>query len=174
MPSDLKALYFGGGYPEEQAPALSANRPFLEDVRRLAASGRPVYAECGGLMYLTQGIETRDRGKYPLVGLLPAWTRMLDRLKTLGYVEVRLTRDALWGRKGAVLRGHEFHYSELLDDPTRDTPWASAYHLKRRRSKAGEQEGFQHRQTLASYVHLHWASRPEAVTAFIHQCGAAL
>ena len=174
LPSDLKALYFGGGYPEEQAQALSANRPFLEDVRRFAESGRPIYAECGGLMYLTQGIETRDRKKYPLAGLLPAWTRMLDRLKTLGYVEVRLTRDALLGGKGAILRGHEFHYSELLEDPTRDGQWASAYHLKRRRSEAGELEGFQHRQTLASYVHLHWASRPEAVTAFIHHCGAAL
>ena len=174
LPSDLKALYFGGGYPEEQAPALSANRPFLEEVRRFAESGRPVYAECGGLMYLTRGIETRDRKQYPLAGLLPAWTRMLDRLKTLGYVEVRLTRDALLGGKGAILRGHEFHYSELLEDPTRDGQWASTYHLMRRRSKSGELEGFQHRQTLASYVHLHWASRPEAVRAFIQHCGAAL
>ena len=65
LPSDLKALYFGGGYPEEQAPALSANRPFLEEVRRFSESGRPVYAECGGLMYLTRGIETRDREKTP-------------------------------------------------------------------------------------------------------------
>ncbi len=98
---------------------------------------------------------------------------MLDRLKTLGYVEVCLTRDALLGEKGATLRGHEFHYSELLEDPTRDGQWAAAYHLKRRRSQNEEQEGFQHRQTLASYVHLHWASRPEAVTTFIRHCGAA-
>jgi cobyrinic acid a,c-diamide synthase len=174
LPSGLKALYFGGGYPEEQATALSANRPFLEDVRRFAESGRPIYAECGGLMYLSRGIETRDGKKCTLAGLLPAWTRMLDRLKTLGYVEVRLTRDSLLGGKGAVLRGHEFHYSELLEDPTRDGNWASAYNLTRRRSKTGEQEGYQHRQTLASYVHLHWASRPEAARAIIHHCGAAL
>jgi cobyrinic acid a,c-diamide synthase len=174
LPSDINALYFGGGYPEEQAQALSANRPFLEAVRRFAESGRPVYAECGGLMYLTQGIETRERKKYPLVGLLPAWTRMLDRLKTLGYVEARLIRDTLWGGKGGLLRGHEFHYSELQQDPTRDGRWAAAYHLKRRRSEDGEPEGFQDRETLASYVHLHWASRPEAVRAFIHHCGAAL
>jgi cobyrinic acid a,c-diamide synthase len=174
LPSGLKALYFGGGYPEEEARALSENHSLLEDVRRFAASGRPVYAECGGLMYLTRGIETREGKKYPLVGLLPAWTRMLDRLKTLGYVEVHLTRDTLLGTAGNTLRGHEFHYSELLEDPIRDGQWASAYELKRRGSSAGELEGFQHRQVLASYVHLHWASRPAAVAAFINHCGAAL
>ncbi|MBI5583424.1 MAG: cobyrinate a,c-diamide synthase [Deltaproteobacteria bacterium] len=172
LPSDLDALYLGGGYPEEFAAALSENRLLVEAIRRFAASGKPLYAECGGLMYLSQGIETRDGGKFPLVGLLPIWTRMLERLKTLGYVEVRLDRTGPWGLPGTTLRGHEFHYSEPVREPDAAEGWQRAYHLKRRRSNREEREGYQRDRILASYVHLHWASRPEAAAALIQYCGA--
>ena len=66
-------------------------------------------------MYLTRGIETTNGKRYPMVGLLPVWSRMLDRLKSLGYVEITLTKNSLWGECGAGLRGHEFHYSELIE-----------------------------------------------------------
>lgn len=173
LPSGLDALYIGGGYPEEHAPALSANRRLHEDVRRFAASGKPVYAECGGLMFLTAGIETRAGDKHPMVGLLPAWTRMLDRLKTLGYVEVELTRPSLMGPPGTTLRGHEFHYSELIREPVEAEGWDRAYQLKRRQQERRDREGFQRNRILASYVHLHWASRPGAAGAFIQSCGAS-
>jgi cobyrinic acid a,c-diamide synthase len=173
LPSDLDALYFGGGYPEEFAATLSENRLLADEIHRFAASGKPIYAECGGLMYLSQGIESRDGGKFPLVGLLPFWTRMLERLKTLGYVEVRLDRTGLWGPPGTILRGHEFHYSEAVREPASTDGWQRAYHLKRRRADREEREGYQRDRILASYVHLHWASRPEAAAALIRYCGAA-
>jgi cobyrinic acid a,c-diamide synthase len=172
LPSGLDALYFGGGYPEEFARDLSENEPMVDAISRFAGSGKPIYAECGGLMYLTRGIETRDEGRFPLVGLLPVWTRMLERLKTLGYVEVRLDREGPWGPPGATLRGHEFHYSELVREPPAAEGWERAYHLKRRRMDRDDREGYQRDRILASYVHLHWASRPAAAEALLRYCGA--
>jgi cobyrinic acid a,c-diamide synthase len=170
LPQGIDGLYLGGGYPEEFAVALSANGSMLESIRRFAASGRPVYAECGGLIYLSQAITTKEGRRYPLLGLLPAEARMLDRRKFLGYVEVTLTEDSLWGRAGDRLRGHEFHYSELLSDPAGQGGWTPAYRLQRRRQGSEAEEGFQQGGILASYVHLHLASRPEAVGRFIELC----
>jgi cobyrinic acid a,c-diamide synthase len=172
LPEGIDALYFGGGYPEEYAQTLSENREMGEAVRQFARRGRPLYAECGGLMYLTQGIETTHGERYPMVGLLPIWARMLNRLKSLGYVEVTLTDNSLWGDRGAVLRGHEFHYSELIGPPLDDPRWAQVYAIKRRRSEKILTEGFQQNNVLASYVHLHWASQPRSVETFVNRCGA--
>jgi cobyrinic acid a,c-diamide synthase len=172
LPEGIDALYFGGGYPEEYAETLSENREMQEAVRLFAKKGRPIYAECGGLMYLTQGIETTRAGRYPMVGLLPVWSRMLNCLKSLGYVEVSLTDNSLWGERGAVLRGHEFHYSELIGPPLDDPRWTQVYKIKRRRSEKILTEGFQQNNVLASYVHLHWASQPRNVETFINRCGA--
>lgn len=170
LPEGLDGLYLGGGYPEEYAETLANNHEMQEAVQRFALRGLPIYAECGGLMYLTQGIETLDGKKYPMVGLLPAWSRMLDRLKSLGYVEITLKANTLWGDRGAVFRGHEFHYSELIGNPSSDSLWTSVYTLKRRHSNTTAMEGFQRGKILASYVHLHWASRPEAIENLVTHC----
>lgn len=168
LPKGLDGLYFGGGYPEEHAGQLAENRGLLESIRRFALSGKPVYAECGGLMYLTQGIETGDGQRFSLVGLLPVWTRMLKSLRVLGYREVSLLSETLFGACGAQLRGHEFHFSELVDDPC-GTVWQKAYELKERHSETPRFEGYQSGNILASYVHLHWASRPDVVTSFLRR-----
>ena len=76
LPEGLDALYMGGGYPEEMAAELSANEPMLDAVREFAKSGRPVYAECGGLMYLCRDLETVEGKRYPMAGLLPVGTKM--------------------------------------------------------------------------------------------------
>jgi cobyrinic acid a,c-diamide synthase len=173
LPEGLSGLYLGGGYPELHAERLAENGEMLAAIRAYAVSGRPLYAECGGLMYLSRGIETAGRF-YPLAGVLPARTRMLPARKALGYVEVALTEDSLWGRRGDVLRGHEFHYSELIDDPVSDPAWRKVYSLRRRRADtadAVETEGYQNGAILASYLHLHGASRPAAVARFLEQCG---
>jgi cobyrinic acid a,c-diamide synthase len=167
LPPNLNGLYFGGGYPEEHAAALAANQGLLQRIRRFAAAGGWIYAECGGLMYLAEGIETRDGTRHAMLGLLPAWTRMSQRRNALGYVEVTLSRDSLWGRCGASLRGHEFHYSELIGNPAADSQWQTAYAVKRRQSDAVAAEGFQRDRVLASYMHVHFASRPEAVRHFV-------
>ncbi len=173
LPQGVDALYFGGGYPEEFGQQLSENRTMIDSIREFAHSGKPVYGECGGLMYLSQGIETRDGQRHPLTGLLPVWTRMLDRLKSLGYVEVTLDSDSLFGKPGAVLRGHEFHYSELLGDPAEDGTWTPVYRVRHRRTDTDTPEGFQNGNILLSYVHLHFASRSDAIEHFVSKCGGA-
>ncbi|MBM3887660.1 MAG: cobyrinate a,c-diamide synthase [Verrucomicrobia bacterium] len=169
LPSDLNGLYLGGGYPEEHAAALAANEAMLDAVRLFASAGGLIYAECGGLMYLAEGIETLDGTRHRLARLLPVWTRMCRQRQSLGYVEVALTEDSLWGRRGQTLRGHEFHYSELLGNPANDSGWRTVYEASYRRQERPVREGFQRGSILASYVHLHFASRPEAVRHFVER-----
>jgi cobyrinic acid a,c-diamide synthase len=168
LPQHTDALYLGGGYPEAAAAALSANYGMLRSIRGFAAAGRPLYAECGGLIYLSRGITTLDANRYPLLALLPAYTRMLPDKNFLGYVEVQLKGPCLWGATGDTIRGHEFHYSELISDPVAEDGWQSVYRLNRRRGGVVADEGFQRGNILASYAHLHLAGRPRAMDYFIN------
>ena len=121
-------------------------------------------------MYLGREIETTDGVRLPMAGVLPIVTRMLDRRKSLGYVEVTLERETLWGIAGATVRGHEFHYSEIVEDHSADAGWQPIYSIRRRRSDSVELAGFQKGNVLAGYPHLHWASKPEMVKHFIRRC----
>jgi cobyrinic acid a,c-diamide synthase len=171
LPAGLDGLYFGGGYPELYAERLAENRPMLAAVRALAASGRAVYAECGGLMYLGRTLTGLDGRRWPMAGVLPLDTVMLDQRKALGYSEVTLAVDSLWGAAGAVCRGHEFHYSDIVAEDGTSNGWQRAYTVWRRRvGKVGE--GFAKGNILAGYVHLHWASRPEIVDHLLSHLGA--
>jgi cobyrinic acid a,c-diamide synthase len=170
LPEGLDALYMGGGYPEEMAAELSANESMLVAVREFAKSGRPVYAECGGLMYLCRDLETVEGKRYPMAGLLPAATKMHRGLQALSYVSVTLKEDSLWGRAGDTVRGHEFHYSTLTANPAGIEGWRPVYSVKKRWDDAPVEGGFQKGNVLASYVHLHLPSRPAALEYFIHTC----
>lgn len=170
LPDDLNALYFGGGYPEEMAANLSKNSAMRAAVKAFAESGRPVYAECGGLMYLCRTLEKADGTVYPMVGLLPSKTLMHHRIQSLSYTEVLLKEDSLWGKKGSMARGHEFHYSQIQPSPVGLGGWRSIYSARKRRADVPEEEGFQKNQVLASYVHLHLASRPALLEHFIRTC----
>jgi len=170
LPAGLSGLYLGGGYPEAYASELSNNRSMLASIRAFAASEKPIYAECGGLMYLSNGIVDRNGREYPMLGLLPCWTRMLEQRERLGYVEVTLREDSLLGVSGERVRGHEFHYSQLVGDPTDGTGWRRAYELRRPRSESATLEGFQHGRIVATYVHAHFASRPGAARRFRESC----
>lgn len=167
LPEGLDGLYFGGGYPEVHAEALAANHTMKASIQRFAETGRLVYAECGGLMYLAQGIQTLDGTRHVLVGILPCWTRMLDKRKALGYVEVELTSDSFLGARGTTLRGHEFHYSEIVADFPWVSPWEIAYRARRPSTGTVYGEGFLHRNVLASYIHLHFAGEPSAADCFV-------
>jgi cobyrinic acid a,c-diamide synthase len=172
LPKGLNAVYVGGGYPEEHAREFAGNSGMLASVRDFAKRGHAVYAECGGLMYVSDGVESLDGHRFHFLGLLPAWTRMLHRRKALGYAETTLTRDALWGQSGAKVRGHEFHYSELLSDPCRKGHWHTAYAIERRRSQETVTEGFLSGRMLATYVHAHFASRPESIQTLVKNFGS--
>ncbi len=170
LPESLDGLYLGGGYPEVYAGKLAANQGMLDSVRDFCSSGKPVYAECGGLIYLTSGVEYAGQ-HYPLVGELPVWTRMLEKRKTLGYVTATLTADSLFGHASTCFRGHEFHYSELVEEPTGKAGWQSVYQLTQNRGGQSRPEGYQRGNVLASYAHLNLASQPEALDSFVARLG---
>ncbi|APG27461.1 cobyrinic acid a,c-diamide synthase [Syntrophotalea acetylenivorans] len=166
LPDGLDSLIFGGGYPEEYAADLEANRDMRRSVAAFASAGNPVYAECGGLMYLSAGIELRDGVHHKMVGALPFATRMLTTRKRLGYTEVKLLQKGPFGDAGTCLRGHEFHYSEIIDSASTCTD-GSAWQVRYRRSGTPVMEGYQHGNLFASYIHIHFASRPGAAEAFV-------
>ena len=167
---DVDGIYFGGGYPEAHAAALSENRGMLDSVRAFAAEHHPIYAECGGLMYLTAGIRTLDGRFHPMVGLVDAEAVMRDRLQALGYVEVETRAPSPLGPPGVRFRGHEFRHSELSRTP----PRLAAIYSVRNPFAAGERlEGYGGGSLVASYVHAHWASNPRIPEWFVAACTAA-
>ncbi len=163
----VDGLYFGGGYPEVFARDLSENRTMRESVARFASEGGPVYAECGGLMYLSAAICTLAGERYPMVGLLPVDTIMKDRLAALGYVEVETQFATILGSPGLRFRGHQFRYSE--SGPARDAV-RTPYTVRRRRGGEATPEGFATSNVVASYVHAHWASNPRVAEGFVKSC----
>jgi cobyrinic acid a,c-diamide synthase len=163
---EVDGLYFGGGYPELHARGLAEHAAMRKAVRRFAEAGRPIYAECGGLMYLAEALEDAGGAVHPMVGVLPATVRMRPRRLALGYTEVTLTRDTPLGPAGASARGHEFHCSTL--DPVPDAI-ERAYSV-RARGGAGRAEGYLVGRTLMSYVHLHFASNPALAGGFVAAC----
>jgi cobyrinic acid a,c-diamide synthase len=162
LPSNLDALYLGGGYPELHAEQLSGNRQMLEEVRTFAASGRPVYAECGGMLYLSESLSV-DGNSYAMAGVLPLSMQMTDRLVHFGYVTVEFTGDCLLGRRGTVVRGHSFHHSRIASQGDVET----SYHLQYSMSGKDELEGFRQGNVLASYIHLHFRANPAVAGNFV-------
>ena len=163
---EVDGLYLGGGYPELYAGVLADNAAIRKALRAFAERGRPIYAECGGLMFLAESLEDRDGRVHPMVGLLPAAVRMRAHGLTLDYAEVELTRACPLGRPGVIARGHEFHASTLGPVPA---SVARAYRA-RARSGADRPEGYLVGRALMSYFHLHFASSPGLATAFVDAC----
>jgi cobyrinic acid a,c-diamide synthase len=145
LPAGTDALYLGGGFPETYVEALSTNGRMRESVRAFAAGGRPVVAECGGLLYLVRELDGR-----PMSGVLDAEATMTDRL-TLGYREARALADSPLAERGADVRGHEFHYSAVEPGAGERSAWEL---IDR------GQEGFVSGGVHASYLHTHWAATP--------------
>jgi cobyrinic acid a,c-diamide synthase len=165
---DVDGLYLGGGYPEVHAAALSSNTAMRDAIAAFARAGGPIYAECGGLMYLARAIRTLDGQRHAMLGVLPAEVEMRERLVALGYVEVELQAPSLLGEPGLRFRGHQFRYSELRLTGEVD----QVYTVRRRRGGDVAREGYRVGNALASYVHAHWASNPGAARALVAACVA--
>lgn len=156
--ANLDALYIGGGFPETNAELLANNISFRNSLRLAIEKGLPVYAECGGLIFLGQSltIGTKD---YPMVGALPIAFAMEKDPQGHGYTILEVKRENPFFPKGLILRGHEFHYSRVL--------WfkeGSAYlamQMKRGLGIDGQKDGFCYRNILAMFSHIHAAGCPE-------------
>jgi cobyrinic acid a,c-diamide synthase len=163
LPLNLDALYLGGGYPELYADGLSRNASMLAGVRAFVEQGKPVYAECGGMIYLGQSLTTLDGHSYTMAGVLPVEFEMTKQLVNFGYVEVIFVEDCLLGEKGTKMRGHSFHCSRVRSGSA--TP--AAYRLKYSLSGREESEGFHTLNVLASYVHLHFRGNPSLAASLV-------
>jgi cobyrinic acid a,c-diamide synthase len=162
---DVDGLYLGGGYPELHAARLGENVAVRESVRAFAERGRPIYAECGGLMFLVEALADAAGIARPMVGVLPGTVSMHPPRMTLAYTEVAFTADTPLGKAGTLARGHEFHFSTLTDVPPRIP---RAWHLSG--CGGARAEGYLVGRTLMSYVHLHFASNPEIAPSFVRAC----
>jgi len=167
LPPAVSGVYLPGGYPELFAERLAANTGMIRDIRSAAERDMPMYAECGGFIYLTQGMAGPDGT--PLAdfsGLFPVRTRMLPKRKALGYRQVNYAADTFMAAADESARGHEFHYSEIgemSDDIDR------CYRVTRQGLDLGT-EGYRIRNCLASYIHLHFGSNPHIAPAFVAAC----
>jgi cobyrinic acid a,c-diamide synthase len=167
LPAGIRGIYLGGGYPELYAKDLSRNRSMRIAIRNFIEAGGPVYAECGGLMYLTEALLHGNHREYPMVGIYPFKSRMLPNLSGFGY------REALFKRTGFLpggkARGHEYHYSELIKIPGNGSRIRRAYaaSASNRRESC---EGYLYKNCLASYAHLHFGSNPDFAAHFVKAC----
>ncbi|MFJ4477084.1 cobyrinate a,c-diamide synthase [Streptomyces xanthochromogenes] len=157
LPPGTDGLVIGGGFPEVYAAELSANERLRKAVAELARSGAPVAAECAGLLYLARSLDGQ-----PMCGVLDADARMSGRL-TLGYREAVAVRDNSLAVAGTRLRGHEFHRTVIEPGAGADPAWG-VVHPERR------VEGFVQQGVHASYLHTHWAARPEVARRFAEGC----
>ncbi len=166
LPPGTTGVYLGGGYPELHASALAANRPLLAALRRADAAGMPIYAECGGLMYLTRGLRESSGVRHEWVGTVPAWTTMDGTRSRIAYVAGLIGHASALGPAGTSMRGHVFHRS-ALDRPLPTE--ACAFHLTEPTAAA---EGYACGNLVTSYVHLHFGAVPELAANWLDRCRA--
>ncbi|WP_066635449.1 cobyrinate a,c-diamide synthase [Desulfolucanica intricata] len=166
LPPDLDGLYLGGGFPEMFLEALAGQKTFLAGIRNAAARGMPIYAECGGFMYLTEAIEDFAGKRYPMAGVIPGYCRMERRRAALGYVEATFCQDTVLADRGTNVRGHEFHYSTYICSEKQ----VPAYRMIKSDGSIESYAGYVRGDILASYLHLHLAAYPKLASNFINNC----
>ena len=153
---DVHLLFLGGGYPELYAEALERNVQMREMIRSFAERGGPIYAECGGLMYLTQRLQDFEGQEYDMAGVFAAKTVFDPNTMTLGYREVTVTQGCLLGEVGTKVRGHEFHYSSLV--PQGELMYVGS--VKDAQGRECGQDGLTYANVLALFTHLHFLTQP--------------
>ncbi len=165
LPEDIDGVYIGGGYPELHAAALSANASMRTSLKAWAESGRPLYGECGGLMYLCAALRDFDGRVFDMVGVFPFQTVMTKGRALLGYRQVSFAEDCMLGLKGEIVRGHEFHYSKIVDVPDRER--YAVYRVANGHGDDLGSEGYRHKGVLGSYVHVHFGSNKRIAGRFV-------
>ncbi len=166
---ELDALYIGGGFPETQAGPLSQNEPFRRSLREAVKAGLPVYAECGGFLYLGESLRVGD-DRFPMAEVLPVSFGMERRPQGHGYTILEVDGENPFFPAGLTLRGHEFHYGRILDQgPGRRQ---TAFRVRRGAGMDGQRDGMVHRNVLAGFTHLHALGAPEWAEAMVRAARA--
>lgn len=165
LPEGVGGMYFGGGFPEVFAQKLAENRLAVEAVKKALQAGMPTYAECGGLMYLSEQIVDFNGQSWSMVGAIPTTAVMSSRL-TLGYRCCTALEDSLLLSAGSVVWGHEFHRSHLLEMPTNPVFEIRGYEER----SPTKLEGWRSPNIHASYIHLHFGGRSHIPQRFLSHC----
>ncbi len=156
---DIDALYIGGGFPETHAIALAKNRAFRTAVKEAVDEGLPVYAECGGLMYLGEAL-VLGNSTYAMAGIFPLRFSLEKKPQAHGYTIARIERANPFYKRGTVLKGHEFHYSAVSLSKKR-SKMQFAFKMERGEGITAQQDGICFKNVLATYTHLHALGSPE-------------
>ncbi|MDZ4064925.1 MAG: cobyrinate a,c-diamide synthase [Coriobacteriia bacterium] len=160
LPAGTDGVYLPGGYPELFAEQLAGNASMRESLAAACEEGVPVFAECGGMLYLLESLTDADGRELAMTGVLPGRARMLPRLQRVGYVEATLATAGILGEGGSVVRGHEFRYS-TCEPAAGETPaWLVD----------GESHGFAAGNVVASYLHVNFAGCPKIAASFVGSC----
>jgi cobyrinic acid a,c-diamide synthase len=170
LPPGLDALYIGGGFPETHALALAGNGRFRRSLRQAVEEGLPVYAECGGLMYLGESLRLKGK-RHPMAGVFPVSFLMHERPRAHGYTVARVVRANPFFRRGTVLRGHEFHYSEVADPEALPGEAALAFRMERGTGIARGRDGLFRKRAFGTYTHLHALGSPEWAEGMMRAAG---
>jgi len=160
---DIDGLYIGGGFPELYAAELEANAGLRQDIATVAREGMPVYAECAGLMYLCRAI-IKDNRHYEMSGVFDEDVVITGRPQGHGYMEVEAREGNPFFRPGAIIKGHEFHYSRLTAYAALNT----TFNVRRGHGIDGRTDGMAYKNTLAAYLHLHALAAPGWAGDFVN------
>ena len=164
VPERCGGIYIGGGFPELFAQELSENKSMLRSMTEQINLGIPIYAECGGLMYLGHSLSDMTGQMHPMVQALPLSSSMKDQTLHLGYRELEALCDSPIMKKGQVIKGHEFHWSVLENNPELHNALYTVVDQDNRF------EGFRNEKVWASYIHVHLASDPSLAKRFVEVC----
>ena len=162
----LDGLYIGGGFPENSAQQLSANTSFRESLKKAIEQGLPVYAECGGLIYLGNSMEV-DGKSYPLTDIFPVSFAMEKKPQAHGYTILEATEHNPVYPVNSEIKGHEFRYSKITD--WRGDPEELAFIMKRGTGFANGMDGLVYKNVLALYTHIHALGTPEWAKLFMEK-----
>jgi cobyrinic acid a,c-diamide synthase len=153
----LDGLYIGGGFPETSARRLADNTPFRKSVKRAAESGLPIYAECGGLIYLGESI-LLDGEEFPLAGVFPVRFGLHRKPQAHGYTELAVSGSNPFYQQGEMIKGHEFRYSTVLSWQGNSADLALA--MNRGVGFKDGRDGLVYNNVFALYTHIHALSTP--------------
>lgn len=162
LPDELDGLYLGGGYPELYLKRLSGNRAFLESFRNASAKKIPIFAECGGFLYLQEAYFDKDGRKYPMAQLLPGTSQLGEKLCRFGYVTLTAQQNTILGSAGTTIRAHEYHYADSTKNGTA---------FLAQRPNGRQWQAVQATDHIAAgFPHLYFPSNPAVPQAFAEAC----
>jgi cobyrinic acid a,c-diamide synthase len=166
---DVDAIYMGGGFPETHAPELARNQGFRDSLKRVSEKGLPIYAECGGLIFLGQSIRLEDQ-IYPMSGIFPIRFGLCKTPQGHGYTQVEVVNENPFFRAGEILKGHEFRYSSILTIHYTDNEMA--FRMQRGKGIIDKKDGFFKQNTFGTYTHIHALGSPSWAPSLIEKAMA--